>query len=157
MISLIVALDNNHLIGNSKGLPWYIPEDLKYFRDVTRGKTVIMGRKTHESIGRLLPNRTNVIVTRQTLEIKGAIIINDLESYLKTVTSDEEVFIIGGAEIYRLALPYVKRLYITHIDAEFTGDTYFPSEYFDAKLTLINENSIMSERGIKLTFAIYEK
>ena len=156
MISLIVAIDKNLLIGNIVGLPWYIPEDLKYFRDVTRGQTVVMGRKTYQSIGRLLPNRKNVILTKSSLKVDGALVISDLEAYLKTV-GDENVFIIGGAEVYRLARPFVQRLYITHIDNEYEGDVYFPKEYFDGVFSLVSSNIITSERGIKLNFAIYER
>lgn len=156
MISLIVAIDKNRLIGDSNGLPWYIPEDLKYFRDTTIGKTIVMGRKTYQSIGRLLPHRQNIIVSRQNLNIEGALIVNNFGEYLKNIADEQEIFIIGGAEIYREALPYVSKLYITHVDAEYEGDTYFPHEYFEKELRVISKSEITSERGVKLTFAIYQ-
>lgn len=152
MISLIVAIDKNHLIGNSQGMPWYIKEDLAYFREVTRGKTVIMGRKTFQTIGRPLPNRHNVVLTRHTLEIEGVEVIHDLETYLKNVKQQDELFIIGGAEIYRLAYPYVQTLYVTHIEAEFKGDVYFPSHYFDGTFEQVDSRPLLTSEGINLKF-----
>jgi len=157
MINLIVAVDQNLLIGNSLGMPWHISEDLKYFREVTRGKTVVMGRKTYESIGRPLPNRTNVVLTRQAIKLEGVDVINNLPGYLATVDTNQDIFIIGGAEIYKLAYPYVEKLYITHIEAKFNGDTYFPKEYLNGDFTLVSANKTISSEGIHLTFSVYER
>lgn len=157
MISLIVAVDKNLLIGNSKGMPWYIKEDLAYFREVTRGKTVVMGRKTFESIGRPLPNRRNIVITRTPKLIEGVEVINDLDKFIAQSTPNEDVFIIGGAEIYSQAYPYVEDLYVTHIDAEFSGDTYFPNIYFSGTFRKVDEQSIISSEGIKLTFTKYKR
>lgn len=157
MINLIVAVDQHLLIGNSAGLPWYIPEDLKYFRDVTRGKTVIMGRKTFESIGRPLPNRVNVVVSRKALAIEGVFVIHDLEEYLQKVDKNEDIFIIGGAEIYQLAYPYVDRLYITHIDYSFTGDIYFPHIYMEGAFKESKFHELVTSAGIHLRFSIYDR
>lgn len=157
MLNLIVAVDKNLLIGTSTGMPWYIPEDLKYFRSVTTGKTIVMGRKTFDSIGRPLPNRRNVVLTRGQLEVEGVEIIHDLGAFLKEVDEQEDVFVIGGAEVYRLALPYVKRLYITHIDGEFSGDIYFPQAYFEGAFKETSFTTSISSTGLNLRFSIYDR
>jgi len=157
MINLIVAVDNNLLIGSSKSMPWHIPEDLRHFRDITRGHTVIMGRKTFESIGRPLPQRNNVVLTRKPSQIDGVLVINDLAQYLKTIKNDEQVFIIGGADIYGLAYPFVERLYVTHIAHEFKGDVYFPAQYFAGDFAQVKKQELISSEGIKLEFSVYER
>lgn len=128
MISLMVAMDENRLIGKNNKLPWYLPADLQYFKKVTMGHPIVMGRKTFESIGRVLPGRENVIVTRNhDYKVEGCTILHDV-SEIKTFadTSEEEVFVIGGAEIFKEILPVTDRLYITQIHEVFEGDTYFP-------------------------------
>ncbi len=124
MISLIVAIANNNVIGASGGMPWHISEDLRYFKRVTTGHTVVMGRKTFESLGRPLPGRTNVVVTRQTdFRHEGVEVVHSLDQAERKYP---DAFVIGGAEIYRQALPFAEQLYITKIDADFEGDTLFP-------------------------------
>ena len=109
-------------------MPWHLPEDLKRFKRLTMGHHIIMGRKTWESIGRLLPGRTTVIVTRnQDYLVPGAIIAHSLEEAIERCANDDEIFVIGGAEIYRAALPLADRLLITQIDREIAGDTLFPA------------------------------
>lgn len=127
MISLLVAMDNNRLIGRDNDLPWHLPADLAYFKRVTMGKAIIMGRKTFESIGRPLPGRENIIITRN-IEFKadGCKVIHSVEEILEMNQYDKELFIIGGAEIFKEILPHADRLYITEIDAIFSGDTFFP-------------------------------
>ncbi|MFJ7745883.1 dihydrofolate reductase [Peribacillus sp. NPDC097295] len=128
MISLMVAMDENRLIGKNNALPWYLPADLQYFKRVTMGHPIVMGRKTFESIGRILPGRENVIVTRNhDFQVEGCTILHDV-SEIKTFAdnSEQEVFVIGGAEIFQAILPVTDRLYITQIHEEFEGDTYFP-------------------------------
>ncbi len=129
MISIIVAMDRNHVIGLNNDLPWYLPADLRYFKEKTTGNTIIMGRKTFESIGRPLPNRRNVVITRSDLDFPdGVEVIHDLETIKEWNERhpDKNFFIIGGGNIYRQAISFADRLYITWIDEEFTGDTYFP-------------------------------
>lgn len=124
MVSLIVAMDKNNLIGGDNKLLWHIPEDLKYFKKVTMGKTIIMGRKTYDSIGRALPGRTNVIISRdKSLEIEGCEVFNDVNEAIKEYP---EAVIIGGANIYGQVIDQVDKMYITLVDGEYKGDAYFP-------------------------------
>jgi dihydrofolate reductase len=125
-LSLIAALDRNRVIGAGGKMPWHLPEDLKYFKRVTSGYPIIMGRKTYESIGRLLPGRENRIVSRQAgYSVPGARVFTSIGAACAGA-GEGELFVIGGAEIYKQALPLAKRLYLTMIDSEFEGDTYFP-------------------------------
>ncbi len=127
MISLIVAIDKNRGIGNNNKLLAYIPEDLKYFKRVTNGHTIVMGYKTYMSLPvRPLPNRKNIVLTRKNIELPGAIVIHSIDELLKELNSDEEVFICGGASIYEQMLPHATKLYVTHIFDEFQADTFFP-------------------------------
>ena len=124
MIRIIVAIANNNVIGANGAMPWHISEDLRYFKRVTTGHAVIMGRKTFESLGRPLPNRTNVVVTRRDdYRPEGVEVVHSLD---EAVGRYPDAFVIGGAEIYRQALPLAGELYITRIDAGFAGDTLFP-------------------------------
>ena len=132
LISLVVALDKNYLIGNNNKIPWHIPGELKNIRDITMHKPIIMGRKTHESIGKVLDGRINIVISRQkSLKIRGVEVYMDFGEAVKAHQSVEEIMVIGGSEIYQLALPFVSRLYITHIDKIYDGDTWFPK--FDLK------------------------
>lgn len=127
MISLIAAMGRNRVIGASGKLPWHLPEDLKYFRRVTSGHPIIMGRKTYDSIGRLLPGRENRIVTRQSdLVVAGARMFGSVEEACRTDVTGE-VFVIGGSEIYTQAMPFADRIYLTLINQDFMGDAYFPN------------------------------
>lgn len=158
MLSLIVCMDANRVIGKDNELIWHLPEDLKYFRKTTSGHSVIMGRKTFESIGRPLPKRTNYIITRdKNFSAEGCIVINNINDILNNNTN-EEIFIIGGAEIYKLFLPFADKLYITEIESEFEGDTFFPE--FDKNVW----TEIFKEKGLKdeknpydYYFKIYQK
>lgn len=132
-ISLIVALTENGVIGLDGDMPWHLSEDLKYFKRVTMGAPIIMGRKTFESVGRALPGRTNIIITRNIdYSAEGIEVALDLESAIKKASSvagsqgKEEVFVIGGAQIYALALAQAERLYVTEIHQTCPGDAYFP-------------------------------
>lgn len=160
MISLLVAMDKNRLIGKDNDLPWRLPADLAYFKRVTMGHPIIMGRKTYDSIGRPLPGRENIIVTRDTsYKMEGCKVIHSIDEILKmNEEHDHELFVIGGAEIFKEILPYSDRLYITEIDEEFEGDTYFPA--FDKSEWKV----ISEEKGVKdeknpydYTFMVYEK
>jgi dihydrofolate reductase len=117
----------NRVIGAHGKIPWHLPNELQLFKRITMGHHIIMGRKTFESIGRLLPGRTTVIVTRQRgYTVPGAIVANSLDAAIAACGDDEEVFVIGGGELYRDALPRARRIYLTTVDAEPAGDTFMP-------------------------------
>ncbi len=126
MISIIVAIAENGVIGDKNDLLWHISEDLKHFKAITTGHPVIMGRKTYESLGRPLPNRRNVVITRQALEIEGCEVVHSLEEAFALFSPDEEVFVIGGAQIYRQALDQADEFYLTRVKHAYEGDTRFP-------------------------------
>jgi len=127
MLSLIAAMDSNRLIGCKNQLPWHLPADLQHFKTTTMGKPIIMGRKTWESLGRPLPGRLNVVITRDTNYLaEGATVTHSLEEALQAVKDADEPMIIGGANLYTQALPSVDRLYLTRVDGEFEGDAWFP-------------------------------
>ncbi len=130
-LSLLVAMAKNRVIGRDNKLPWHLPADLKHFKFLTMGQTIVMGRKTYESIGRPLPGRANIIVTRQTgYEVPGAIVVNTIDDALliceRTGSINGENFIIGGEELYRQTLKICQRIYITEIQRDFEGDVFFP-------------------------------
>lgn len=130
MLSIIVAISKNNVIGRDNKLIWNLPEDLKRFKKITSGKTIIMGRKTFESLGRVLPNRKHIVLTKNDdfkYEDENVEIIKDVKELEKYIKSDEESFIIGGAKIYSLLMPYAKKMYVTCINEEFEGDTFFPN------------------------------
>ena len=130
-LSLIAALARHNVIGLNNTLPWHLPEDLKHFREITTGKAVIMGRKTWDSLPprfRPLPGRRNIVLSRDaTLILAGAEVVGSLAAALALLGADDEAIVIGGAELYRQALPLAERLYLTRIDAEFDGDAFFPA------------------------------
>lgn len=161
IISCIVAVDRNNVIGHKNKMPWHLSADLKYFRKTTTGHCIILGRKNFESIGRPLPNRTNIIVTRnKNFFHSGCIIADSPEKALSEAfkLNESEVFITGGAEIYNQTIDYWERLYITEIDAEYHGDTFFPAIDF-SKWQLISNVSVESsvENEHKLNFKVYER
>jgi len=159
VVSLIVAMARNGVIGKDNRLPWHLPEDLKRFKRLTMGHHIIMGRKTYESIGKLLPGRTTVIVTRRLdYPVPGAIIAHSLEEAIERCANDDEIFVIGGAEIYRAALPLADRLLITQIDREIAGDTLFPpvdwSRWREVERQPYPE---ADARGLPAHFVVYAK
>jgi dihydrofolate reductase len=126
-ISIIAALARNRAIGRDNAMPWRLPEDLKRFKRLTTGHTVIMGRKTFESIGSPLPGRSNVVITRsRDWSPSGCAVVSSLEAALSAVDKAQDAFVIGGAQIYALAMPFAGRLYLTEIDRDFEGDAFFP-------------------------------
>ena len=130
LLSLIVAKSRNDVIGRDGGLPWHIPEDLKFFRKVTMGKPVIMGRKTYQSIGRALPGRLNIVITRnKNWQADGVTTASGLSAALQIAeqAGAKEAMVIGGEEIYRAALPLADRIYLTEVDLEVAGDARFPA------------------------------
>jgi dihydrofolate reductase len=127
-LSIIVAMDGNGLIGKDNDLPWRLPADLKYFKKITTGKTVLMGRKTYSSIGRPLPNRRNIVVSRNNSFIAdGCEIVSGISEAIELTKDDTEVMIMGGSSFYEQMLPMADTLYITEIEGEFDGDSYFPN------------------------------
>ncbi|MEQ1487445.1 MAG: dihydrofolate reductase [Methylotenera sp.] len=154
-LSIIVAVANNRVIGINNTLPWRLPEDLKRFRALTTGHHIIMGRKTYESLGRLLPNRTTVIVTRnKTYKVEGALIANSLESALALCMDDDEPFLIGGAELYQHGLDLATKLYITHVQLEVAGDAFLPEIDF-TRWTLTEKTDHISTNGLGFSDLIY--
>ena len=156
-LSLIVAIGKNNELGKDNDLIWHFKNDMKFFRETTMNHTVIMGRKTFESLPKVLPNRTNVVITsNKDYQIDGVEIIHSVEEVLKYVeNSGDECFIIGGASIYKKFLDYADTLYITRIDAEASADVYFPEFNKDLYKCVKLENH--EEEGIKYTIYKYEK
>ena len=129
IISAIAAMDENYVIGYKNQLPWYLPADLQHFKNITSGHPVLMGRKTFESIGKPLPNRTNIIMTRDaSFRAEGCITVTSIQQALAVASKEnkKEIFVIGGAQIYAQLLPYIQRIYLTVIHDQFEGDTFFP-------------------------------
>lgn len=156
MISLIVAHDKNRVIGYENAMPWHLPGDLQYFKQVTMGKPVIMGRKTFESIGRPLPGRRNIIITRnEAYKAEGIEVVTSVEAALALVEGTEELMIIGGEQIFTQCLPIADRLYITLINHEFKGDTYFPA-YEGWQLVSFQE-VLTAPEGYTYQYCVYEK
>ena len=157
MLSLIVAVAQNNVIGKDNKLIWHISEDLKRFKEITSGKTIIMGRKTFESLPGVLPNRKHIIVTRDKnykVNSDDVTIVHELNSLINQYKNcDDEVFIIGGAEIYKQALPYADKLYLTKINNFFDGDTFFPEINYDYfKVEYTSEDFIDGKSGITYKF-----
>jgi dihydrofolate reductase len=126
IVSLVAAAAENGVIGKNGALPWRMPADMKFFKNLTMGHTVIMGRKTYESMGKPLVGRKNVIITRnKDFKAEGCIVINSFEEVFKMFSKEKEIFVIGGAEIYDMALPKTDKIYLTRIHASFDGDAYF--------------------------------
>lgn len=125
-LSLIVAMTQNHVIGKDNQMPWHLPADLAWFRKNTTGKPVIMGRKTFESIGRPLPKRTNIVLSRNPFEHEGVLWANSMQSAVNFAKDFSEIMLIGGGELFKQCLPQAERLYLTIIQTELEGDTFFP-------------------------------
>ncbi|MFT4834518.1 MAG: dihydrofolate reductase [Marinoscillum sp.] len=164
IISMIAAMGTNRSIGKDNGIPWHLPDDFKYFKDTTQGHYVIMGRKNFESLPpkyKPLPNRPNVIITRQTsYDGEGAEVVHDLQDALSQAKEGEEkeAFIIGGGEIYRLGLEVADKIYLTEINASFDGDTFFPE--FDISRweeTSRSHHAADERHAHSFDFVIYER
>ncbi|MFW2490881.1 dihydrofolate reductase [Clostridium chromiireducens] len=157
MISVIVAVAQNNVIGRDNKLLWHISEDLKRFKKITSNKKMIMGRKTFESLPGVLPNREHIVVTRDenyNVNSDQVTIIHDLNLLLeKYLNCEDEIFVIGGAEIYKQLLPYAQKLYLTKIGTSFDGDTYFPEvNYNNYKTEYISEQLTDEKNGLNYTF-----
>ncbi|QCR32379.1 dihydrofolate reductase [Lysinibacillus sp. SGAir0095] len=157
MISLIVAHDRNRVIGYENKMPWHLPGELQYFKEQTMGKPMIMGRKTFDSIGRPLPGRRNIVITRNAnYQVEGVEVATSLEEALKLAGNEEEIMIIGGEQIFKLALPIADRLYITHIEHDFNGDTFFPI-YGNQWILVSKSDPIETPNAYSYTYCIYER
>ncbi len=160
MLSLIAAVARNRVIGKDNQLLWHLPGDMRYFRETTRGKTVIMGRRTWESLPekfRPLPGRLNIVVSRnRDYSAPGATLAGSLEDAVGLAGRSSEAFIIGGAELYRQALPLANRLYLTEIAADYEGDTWFP-EILPGEWQEISRSQPVEETGLAYTFAVYQR
>lgn len=156
VVSLIAAMSSNRVIGQDNKMPWHLSADLKRFKQITTGHPVIMGRKTLDSLGKPLPNRRNLIVSRtpKAHSTPGCEFFGSLEDALKACHSNDEVFIIGGEQIYRLALPFANRVYLTVIDKTYAGDAFFP-ELPDTFKEVSNEAG--AENGLQFCWKLFEK
>jgi dihydrofolate reductase len=159
LLSIIVAKSKNDVIGNNGRLPWHLSEDLKRFKSITMGKPIIMGRVTYESIGKPLPGRENIILTRRLNYLeKGITIIHSLDEALKSARDSDEVIIIGGGEIYKEFLSRVNRLYITHVDLHVDGDAFFPKvDYSDWQVMNREDFPVNKDREIGFCFEVLER
>jgi dihydrofolate reductase len=131
LLSIVVAAAENNLIGDRDRLPWRLPDDLKRFKSLTMGKPIVMGRKTYASIGKPLPGRKNIVVSRHDFQSEGCVTAASIEQALQAGEPAPEVMVIGGAEIYRQVLPMTDVIYLTRVHAEIPGDTYFPDIVWD--------------------------
>lgn len=156
LISLIVAMASNRVIGNRGEIPWKIPGEQKMFKEITMGHTMIMGRKTYEAIGRALPGRSNIVITRQTdYQAPGCKVVHDLERALESCSPEEdEAFIIGGGQIYHETISAADRIYLTVLPKEVSGDTYFP-EFSESDFEIIKSDFIDAVEPYH--FYIYER
>ncbi len=157
MLSIIVAVAENNIIGGDNKLLWHISEDLKRFRTLTTNHTIIMGRKTFESLPKVLPNRHHVILTNDknySVDSKDVTIVHTLDEILdKYLNSEEEAFIIGGGQIYNLLMPYCNKIYLTKVNKPFEGDTYFPNINFnDFEAIYSSEEKINTEDNLSYQF-----
>lgn len=163
MISILVAYDQNHVIGKQNDLPWYLPADLKRFKRLTVGHSVLMGRKTFESIirrlGGPLPDRNNVVLTRDVkFQYDGVTIVNDLDTALMMTQPEGEVFVIGGAEVFRQCLPLTDKLYVTEVQAAVDGDVFFPEvDGAEWDETAREEHQADEKNLYAYDFVIYER
>lgn len=158
-LSLIVATDEENGIGKDNQLLWHLPNDLKFFKKVTSGHTIIMGRKTFDSIGKPLPNRRNIVVTRQQgLQIEGAEIYPDLETAIASCGQEGQFFVIGGGEIYRQALPLASQIYLTKVAHTFNADTFFPVLSANDYMIIYNEKHEKdAKHAFDYTFSVLKK
>ena len=158
-VSLLVAMARNRVIGRDNRIPWHLPADLKRFKALTMGHHIVMGRKTWQSINRLLPGRTSVIVTRDAqFRVAGAKIARSIEDALQQCGDDSEIFVIGGEQIFRAALPYAQRLYLSAIDADIAGDTYMPPiDLSEWQLTHEEEHAADPPSNLPWRFLVYDR
>lgn len=159
ILSMIVAHAADRVIGKDNDMPWHLPADLAYFKKTTLGKPIIMGRKTYESIGRPLPGRKNIVISRDgEYRAEGVEVVSSVDAALSLVDDVEEVMVIGGGAIYQHCLPSADKLYITHIDARIDGDTFFPEYDLNIWEKVTSEGRAADEENqYQLDFAVYQR
>ena len=155
-LSLIVARASNGVIGKDNQLPWHLPADLQHFKAITMGKPIVMGRKTFESIGRPLPGRQNIVVTRNPdFMSSGITVVHSVEAAIAAANKTEEIMIIGGTELYKLSLPLAGRIYLTDIQQDFDGDAHFPS--LGSQWREVSREDHVSDDGLSYSFCVFER
>ncbi len=158
IISMIAAMAQDRIIGKDNQMPWHLPADFAWFKRCTMGKPVVMGRKTYESIGRPLPGRQNIVISRDpSLAIDGVVTVTSIDDAIQAAGNVEEVMIIGGGAIYEVCLAKANKLYITHIDAEVEGDTQFPEWGSEFKETYSEQYSADEKNAYDMRFVVLEK
>ena len=161
MLSIIVAKAKNNIIGKNNELVWHLPEDLKHFKNLTTGHTIIMGRKTFESLEKVLPNRKHVIFSQNPdfkVKDENVEVVHSLLQIQDLIEGEEEAFVIGGAMIYNFLMPYVKKMYVTQINEEFDGDAFFPKIYEKVWKKTSEEKGIKNEENkLDYEFITYER
>jgi dihydrofolate reductase len=157
-ITIVVAIASNYAIGKDNQLLWHLPKDLRHFKDITAGGTVIMGRKTYDSVGRPLPKRRNIVITRQDIQIEGCEVVNSLDAAIALCKDEQEVFIVGGAEIYRQAMHITNRIYLTIVHHSFDADTFFPEiDYKEWKEVDHEDHETDEKHAFTYSFITLEK
>lgn len=161
MLSIVVAKAKNNIIGKDNKLIWHLPADLKHFKELTTGHTIIMGRKTFESLGRPLPNRKHIIFSQNPdlkLNYENVEVVHSLLQIQELIEGKEEAFVIGGAMIYNFLMPYVKKMYVTEIEKEFEGDTFFPKIDEKTWKETSREKGIQDDKNdLEYYFVTYER
>ena len=159
MVSIIVAVAQNGVIGDKNALLWHIKEDMRFFRTTTSGHAVVMGRKTFESLGsKPLPKRTNIVITRQDIDFDGTLTAHSLSEAIELAGDDSEIFIIGGAQIYAEALKCADRIYLTRVERDYEGDTSFPEiDYSQWKLVSEERYERGEEYESPFAFLVYDR
>ncbi len=156
-IALVAAMDRNRLIGANNQLPWRLPADMRHFRQITLGHTLLMGRLTWESLGKPLPQRRNLVISRGDLSLEGAQQVRSIEQAI-ALTGDQELMVIGGAQLYSAALPMAERLYLTLVDWEFEGDTWFPEWDEQAWVVVVETRHAADDKnGCSMRFVTLER
>jgi len=157
-ITAVVAIASNYAIGKNNQLLWHLPNDLKHFKNITAGGTVIMGRKTFASVGKPLPKRRNIVITRQDIEIEGCEVVKSIDEAIALCETEDEVFIVGGAEIYRQAMHLTNRIYLTIVHQSFDADTFFPEiDYKDWKETEREDHEADEKHQFSYSFITLER
>ena len=158
-ICLVAAIAKNNVLGKDNKLIWHLPADLKMFKNLTSGNTILMGRKTFDSIGKALPNRENVVISRDVnFKPEGCLVFNSVESALASLKEKELIYVVGGAQIYNECMPLADKLYITHLDLQIDGDVFFPEINSNVWRLTQNTEGVLDEKNtIPYRFCVYEK
>ena len=157
-VSIIVAIAENNAIGKNNQLLWHLPADLKYFKNTTAGHSIIMGRKTYDSVGKPLPNRRNIVVTRQDIKIAGCEVVKSIDEGIELCKGESEVFIGGGADIYRQSMDKTDRIYLTVVHKSFEADTFFPEIDYNKWEEIFHEDHPADEKNnIPYSFITLER